>query len=158
MNVAAAQHHVVGLKGGDQAFHNVSDITPPLLLAVLFQSSNANVVFEGGLLIGQVSQFHRLNSPIHDHRGPKACPQPKKEHFAAFVTSQSLHRGVVHHLGRAFERSLEVKPDPTFSQVPRFGNRSAPDDGARVADGKDVIFPVSYKLPYLRDHPLWGEG
>src|SRR5438094_6817 len=84
-------------------------------LAILLQSPNPDIVLEGGLLVRQVPQLHRLDDAIHDEGGPKTGSQAKEEHLAAFVTSQSLHGGIVHDLDRAFERSFEIETDPPLS-------------------------------------------
>ena len=74
-DVTSAEHHVVGFEGRNQALHGISDIIPPFFLAMLLQSANSNVVLKGALLVRQVSQLHRLDDAIHNHRGPKASPQ-----------------------------------------------------------------------------------
>src|SRR6266436_4891408 len=73
VDVAPAQNNVFGFKSGNQTLDGVSHVTPPFFLSKLLQPPNANVVLEGSFFVRQVSQLHRLNDAVHDHRRPKTC-------------------------------------------------------------------------------------
>src|SRR5437773_1794521 len=122
---------------------------------MLLQSANPDVVLKGGLLVRQVPQLHWLDDAIHDQGGPKAGSETQKQHLAAFVTSQSLHGGIVHDLDGTFECSPEVEADPTFSQVPRVRNGPVSYHRSRVAYGYDVILPVRHEFPNPGNHSYW---
>src|ERR1051325_11054206 len=65
VSVPPAETHILGFQGGDQTFHRVSDVVPPLLLAVLLQASSAHVILESGLFVRQVPQLHWFHTSIH---------------------------------------------------------------------------------------------
>ena len=66
LDVAAPNHRVVGLERGDEAGHDVGNVTAPFLLAVALQSDTAHVVLIGSLFVGQVTEFHGLHNPVHN--------------------------------------------------------------------------------------------
>jgi hypothetical protein len=51
-------------------------------------------------------------TPLAIEAGAEACSQTQKQHLVAFVATQGLHGGVVHHFGRTTERLREIKRDP----------------------------------------------
>ena len=72
LDVAAPNHRVVGLERGDEAGHDVGNVTAPFLLAVALQSGTAHVVLIGSLFVGQVTEFHGLHNPVHNQGGSKS--------------------------------------------------------------------------------------
>ena len=92
-------------------------------------------------------QFHRFDNAVNNQRGAEAGSQTQKKHFAAPVTPQRLHGGVVDDLDRAFECRCEIESHPALSQIPRFRHRPVVDNRPRVADGYGVVFPIRDKLP-----------
>src|SRR5207253_2136218 len=152
LDVASTEDDFVRFDRSNQALHDIGHITSPFLLAVLFQSSNPDVIFKGGLLIRQVAQLHWFDDAIDNQGGSKTGSQAEKEHLAALVTSQSLHGGIVDDLHGMFEGGLEVETDPSLSEIPRFRNRPASQDRSRVTDGYDVVLPIRHEFPNDRDH------
>src|SRR5439155_15380271 len=75
-HVASAEHHFVRFDRSDQALDHVSDVASPFFLPMLLEAANPDVVLEGGLLVRQVAQLHRLDNAIHDQGGPKTGPEP----------------------------------------------------------------------------------
>src|SRR5262249_57208984 len=67
LDVAAPNHGFVGLKRGDEACHDVGNMTAPFLLAVALQSAPAHVVLIGALLVGQMPELPGLYDPAHPH-------------------------------------------------------------------------------------------
>src|SRR5262245_27212915 len=51
-DVASPNYRIVGLQRGDEARHDVGNVASPFLLAVAFQSSTADIVLIGALLVG----------------------------------------------------------------------------------------------------------
>src|SRR6516225_9938607 len=71
-DVTAPNHRVVGLERGDEAGHDVGNVTAPFLLAVALQSGTAHIVLIGPLLVRQVTEFHGLHNPVHNQGGSKS--------------------------------------------------------------------------------------
>src|SRR5271168_4568796 len=86
-----------------------------------------------------MAELHRLDDAIHDHRRPQPGPQAEKEHPAALIAAEGLHRRVIHDLHRPLERRLEVEADPARAEVVRFGHRSVVEHRPRVTHGHVVI-------------------
>src|SRR5262249_26101073 len=142
-DVAAPNHRIVGLERGDEAGHDVGNVTAPFLLAVALESGTAHVVLIGTLLVGQVTEFHGLHDSVHNQAGSKSRSEAEKEHLAAVVAPKSLHRRVVDDLHRAAERCREVEPDPSASEVIWFGNWTVVQDWTGIPDRHHVIPPTS---------------
>ena len=64
--IPAAENYFVGFERGDQEFYHIRNVTPPLFLAMLLQSSKPDVILVSCLFVGQVSQFHRLNDATNN--------------------------------------------------------------------------------------------
>ena len=69
LDVASPQYHVIGFESGNQAGYHVRDISPPFLFAQPIQSADADVVFEGALLVRKMAQLHRLDDAFHNECG-----------------------------------------------------------------------------------------
>ena len=156
-DVAAPDHGIVGLQRGDEACHDVGNVTPPFLLAVAFQSGPADVVLIGALLVGQVTELHGLHDALDDHGRSKPGSEAQKEHLAALVAAQGLHGGVVDDLHGTTECRREIEPDPPASQVVWFRNRPPAENRAGIADRHHVIHPIRGELLDSGDHPLGGQ-
>src|ERR1700716_2758833 len=65
-DVATAQHHVLGLEGGDQARDHVRDIVAPFLFAVALESATADIILKGCFPVRKVAQIHRRDDAIHN--------------------------------------------------------------------------------------------
>lgn len=78
--VAAPEHDLLGLEGGDQARDHVSDMSPPFLLTVSFQSATADIVLVGSFPVRKVTQFHGLDNAVVD-QGRTKVPKPGKSIF-----------------------------------------------------------------------------
>src|SRR5215471_20420490 len=108
-----------------------------------------------------MAQFRGFQESVHDHSGAEAGPKTKKEHAAVLVAAQCLHGSVIDHLDRTSERLLEVKPDPTRSQVVRFVQNPAVQHRPWVANGDRVVTPISSQFLDSADHLLcrhFGSG
>src|SRR5277367_2537467 len=101
-DISTTKHHLVGLDGRSQSLNDIDHITPPFRFAVLFQSTNADVILESGILVRQVAQLHWLHQATHDKGRTKSRAKTEKQHFAAPITAQGLHGRVVHDFDRAF--------------------------------------------------------
>src|SRR5215469_5854188 len=112
LDVAAADHGVVGLEGRDQALHDVGNVDAPLLLAMAFQSGLADVILVGVLSVGQMTELHGLDDALDDHGGAEPGAETEKEHLAALIAAQGLHRGIVDKLHGMVECAGEIEADP----------------------------------------------
>lgn len=157
VDVAATKDYVVGLESGDQTFYDIRDMAAPFVNAVFLESSKADVIFKSTFLVRQMSEFHRLDDAIDNHRGAETGSETEEEHLAASVTSQRLHRRVVHNFDRSPERGFEIETPPTLSEVPRLGDRPVAKDRSRVADRDNVIRPILDQFSDLGDHPFWSQ-
>src|SRR5262249_27769603 len=91
LDVAAPNHGFVGLERGDEALHDVGNLSAPFLLAVALQSGPAHVVLIGTLLVGQVTELHGLHDPVHNHGRSKSGSEAYKEHLPPVLSPHPLH-------------------------------------------------------------------
>src|SRR5262245_44425874 len=148
LDVASANHGIVGLERGDEARHDVGNVTPPLLLAVAVQAGHADIVLIDALLVGQVTKLHGLHDAVDNHGRAESGSEAQKEHLAALVAPQGLHGGVVDDLYRMTECCGEIESDPSASQVMWLGNRATVQNRARIADRHHVVRPILSELLY----------
>src|ERR1700693_5516381 len=99
-----------------------------------------------------MSEFHRCNDPIDDHRGTKARAEADKQHPAPFVTADRLHRRVIQDVGRPAEGLAKIKSNPTAPKIVRLRNYFAVQYYAWISDGNRIVSPVPGKLMYMSDH------
>src|ERR1019366_4106768 len=102
--------------------------------------------------IGQVRQFHRLKNSLNNQGRTESGAESKKQHAAAVIAAQSLHRSIVHDADGTPECLFEVMADPASTQVVGLGQRSSLTHRARVADRNGRIFPTSGGVLYLGYH------
>src|SRR6516164_5479121 len=76
----------------------------------------------------------------------------EKEHCSATVTSQRLHGRIIDEFHRTFESSVEIETYPAFCQITRLAGWPIETDLPGIADGHDIIFPVSGELFHPSDH------
>src|SRR5262245_62492583 len=69
LDVASPNHSFVGLERGDEALHDVGNVSAPFLLAVALQPNPADVVLISALLIGQVTEDRKSTSLNSSHLG-----------------------------------------------------------------------------------------
>src|SRR5215831_13234036 len=141
LDIAAADHGVVGLEGGNQASHDVANVEAPFLLAVALESAPTHIVLIRALLVGQVTKLHGLHDAVHNHRRSKPGSETEEEHLSALVAAQRLHGCVVDDLYRVAECGSEIERDPSAAQIAWFGDRPAMHDRAGIADRDHVILP-----------------
>src|SRR5204863_8322756 len=111
--------------------------------AQLFQSLLAqNFVERFAVGEKQISEFERNHDMIGDEGGPKASSQAEKEHPAASVAADRLHRRVIDDPRWLFQTLGVFEARPSFAQ--RFGvhGRLAIQSWARIADRYRIILPV----------------
>src|SRR5262245_31702520 len=72
VNVSATEHDLVRLERSDEALYDIFNEAPPFPSAKSFQSTKTDIVLESGLLVRQVSQFHRFDDAIHDQSGSQS--------------------------------------------------------------------------------------
>src|SRR5215467_11774882 len=158
LDVAAPNHRIVGLERGDEACHDVGNVTAPFLLAVALQSGAAHVVLIGTLLVGQMAELHGFYDAVDYHGRSELRSKAQKEHLAALVASQRLHGGIVDDLHGMTEYLCKIEPDPSASQVVWFGNRPAVENRPGIADRDHVIRPPSGDLLDSGYHPPGSQG
>src|SRR5262249_24991894 len=74
-DVAAPNYRFVGLERGDEARHDVGNVTAPFLLAVAFQPGPAHVILVSAFLVGQMAELHGLHDSVHNHGRSKSRPE-----------------------------------------------------------------------------------
>src|SRR5258708_7721770 len=72
VHVASADDGLVGLQRVDEAFYDIGNMTPPLLLAIALKARPSNVILVGALPVWQVGQLHRPHDAPADHRPAQA--------------------------------------------------------------------------------------
>ena len=104
-----------------------------------------------------MSQLHREQISIDNHRRTQASTESQEKHATAFIATQGLHGRIVDDLYGAVESLLEVKANPSLAEVMRLREDPAIKNGPRVPDGDHFIFPIGGNLPHFVDHLLGGE-
>src|SRR5437899_2379380 len=133
--VSASEYDVIYIERCIELYHNFSNISTPLLLAQTLKSADSQIIFESkALLVMQLSDFHRFQQTIDNHRGPQAGAQPEKKHSSALVDAKSLHGRVIQDLDGPAERFLEVESYPPASQVVRVAQWTTMDDWPGIPD------------------------
>src|SRR6185436_11290311 len=94
---------------------------------------------------------------IGDERRPKAGSQAEKEHSAAPVAADRLHRRVIDDFGWFLQMLGEIETCPAFAQ--RFGvnHRLALESWARITDRHRVELPVVGQRKHALDQLFWRE-
>src|SRR5262245_41824743 len=156
LDVAAADHGVVGLKRGDEMPDDIENVMAPFLLAVTLEPMATHIVLIDAFLVRQVTEFHWLDDAVYDHRRSKAGSKADKEHLAALVAAQGLHGCVIDDLYRTAERCCEIEPDPSAAEIVRFGDRTAMQNRAWIADRHHVVAPIPRQLLHAGDHSPGG--
>src|SRR5262245_36393055 len=72
--------------------------------------------------------------------------------MTALVASECLHGSIIDDFHRMPESGLKVETDPAFSEIIRFYNRPALENGPRIANGYYVILPVRGDLLNSGNH------
>ena len=89
--------------------------------------------------------------------GAQSGAEPEKEHLAAAVTTQRLHRSVVDDLDRTCKRRSIVESDPACTEVTWLRNRTTVEDRSWKADRHRVVRPLRGNGLDAVDHLLGGE-
>lgn len=74
------------------------------------------------------------------------------------VTAQTLHGRIIDKFYRPAECPLEVKANPSPSQIAWFRNRSVSQYRSWEADRDNVVFPISCNFLHSRNHLLGSQG
>src|SRR5262245_19593857 len=114
-------------------------MAPPFFLAPPFQAARADVIFVSSFLIRKMSQFHRLDDAIDDHRGAQTSPKSEEEHLPALVAPYCWQRRVVYDFNRSLERSFKVNSYPAASEVMRLGKRPISNNLPGITDRDCII-------------------
>ena len=64
-----------------------------------------------------MAELHGFYDAVDDHGGTETGAQTQEEHLTPFVTSQSLHGGVIDHFDWTLEGGFEIEPGPPASEV-----------------------------------------
>src|SRR5262245_65484245 len=142
MNVTAPEHDILGLERGDQASDNVLHVVSPFRQPVSLQPVHPDILLERSVPVWQMAELHRLHDAVDDHRRAQSGAQPEKEHLAAAIATERLHRGVVDDLDRTRERGPIVESNPARAEVTRLRDWAAVEDRSRIADRDRVITPL----------------
>src|SRR5262249_29799827 len=78
VNVAAPEHDVRRLEGGDQTRDDILDVAPPLREPVRLEPMQADVLLERTVPVRQMTELHRLHDAIDDHRRAETRAEPEK--------------------------------------------------------------------------------
>jgi hypothetical protein len=108
--VGAPEHDLL-LEGGDQARDHVSDMSPPFLLTVSFQSATADIVLVGSFPVRKVTRFHGLDNAVVDQGRTKTRSQPRGRAFFHPCSCLLLHGCIVDNTVRAAECCAIIDPD-----------------------------------------------
>src|ERR1700722_1158185 len=141
--IATAEDDVIGFERGLQKFSDFEDFAAPFFLAVFFQTSDAQVVLVGfSLFVFEMGEFHGFEIAVGNHGGAETGAETEEEHFAALVTAESLHGGIIDDFYGMAEGFGEVHTHPAATEIVRLAKRGAVDDGTGIAEGDAVEFPA----------------
>src|SRR5262245_12798082 len=88
-----------------------------------------------------MSQFHRLYDVVDDESRAQSGSQAEKEHLAALVAAQRLHRSIVHELDLTTEGLLIVEAGPARAEVTWLRNRTTMEHRTWEAYRDRVVRP-----------------
>ena len=129
-HVAAAQHHVLGGHRGAQQLGAFEHGGAPRLLTKRIQAALAEHVLERLILVWQVRELERDDPALVHQRGAEPRAESEKQHAAALVAAERLHRRVVEDADRHAEGGGPVEADPAVAEVPGlFHHRAAQRPG-----------------------------
>src|SRR5215510_13262898 len=89
-------------------------------------------------------------------RGPKPCPEAKKQHApAAEITAERLHRCIFHDAHRHSKCPRKIEVFPTFPKMLRVSENSSVAHRRRKTNRGDIKFPAAHSLFKFRDELFW---
>ena len=107
------------------------------------EAAQAEIVLVGlAFLVAEMGQLHWFEHAVHDHRRAEAGAETEKQHAAALVAADGLHRGVVDQFHRDAEGFVEVETDPAATEIVRLAQRTAVDDRSGIAERNAVVVPA----------------
>ena len=138
--VPSAEDNIFGFKRRDEPFDHIDNVLAPFHFAQALEARSADVIFKRlALPVWQMSQLHRFNHTIDDHRCAETRTEAEKQHFSALIAAKCLHGGIVDDLDRAAERLLEVEIGPPASKIVRLGHHAVAHHQAGVPNGNGVV-------------------
>ena len=91
--------------------------------------------------VGEMGEFEGDDDAVEDEGGAEAGAEAEEEHFAAAVSAERLHGGIVDEADGLAEFFLVGEVDPAGGEVVGFGEGTVVCDGAGIADGDGVVVP-----------------
>src|SRR4051794_23385023 len=119
MPVTSAEHDVIGDERELQALHSKQNDPLPFRESQALDADFADDAVDDFIFVGQIAELERKYGARPDERRAETRPEAEKEHAAAMITAERLHRGVVDHARRFAQRAREVEAKPTFSKMAR---------------------------------------
>src|SRR6266478_3085980 len=151
--VAAAEHDVVG----DQRFFQLRDrefdLALPLLLAKPFQTRPAKIIFNDcAIPVWQIAEFEREDRIAPNKSRTEPGSEAEKQHPAAAVAAERLHRRVVNQADRLAQGLLKIKSDPAVAEMFWFAGDAPIHYRRRKSHRDKVEFPTGDQWFDLRHH------
>jgi hypothetical protein len=82
----------------------------------------------------------------------QAGSESDEQHFSTAIASERLHRRVIHNLYRTTKCRSEVEAEPALSEVRWLRDRSVAQNGAREANGHNIVVPAISESLDSGDH------
>src|SRR5262245_9308341 len=98
VDITSSDDDFVEFENVDEQRDDFEDRLAPFLDPDAGQSLQAQELFVGAALVRHMSELHWQERTVDDECGAKAGAQPEKQHLAALVAADRLHRGVVQDL------------------------------------------------------------
>src|SRR5689334_1038584 len=88
LDIAAADHHLVGFQRGLEPLDDVEHGLAPAPLAALLERGDADIVFIGPpFLVGEMGKLHRQGHIVGDHRRTEAGAEAEEQHPPAPIAA-----------------------------------------------------------------------
>src|ERR1700722_933940 len=99
-----------------------------------------------------MTELHRFDDAVQDHRRAESRSQSQEQHPSAPVAAESLHRRIVDDPYRQAECRSKIEPRPTSSEIVRLSDGTAVENRSGKADRYHVVGPILRKFLDVGDH------
>src|SRR5437870_8071542 len=158
LGVAAPEHDVISDKRFPDLCDRVHHLAFPFFFAELAHAWLSQKIFDDSVIaIRQVAQFQRQHHVAQNQGRAEPSAESKKQHPAATVTAERLHRGVVDDSDRFTQRFFEIESDPPLSKMFGLVQNSAIADRRRKSDRDHIELPLFDFFFHPGDHFPWSQ-
>lgn len=86
-DVPSAEHYVVWFQRSNKMGYQIRDMPPPPAFAQSVQASLPHVAFESVFFVRQMTEFHRHDDAVHNHRRSQTRAEAQEQHLSALIAA-----------------------------------------------------------------------